>query len=217
MSLHDRCVRCGLVDVRCVCDAITPVRTRTRIVIVRHGRELRKPSGTARIAALALPDLELIDYRDEPGAAAPAWLVHETELTRSLPVLPPELVGDRLRALPGAHLLFPTGRELKEIAPPPQTLIVLDGTWRQARAMYQRIPGLAALPGARITGAAPKVERLRKPVREGERSTLEAIAEAIAIIEGDETAAPLFELHARFVHTALTARWGPTGRPPRGG
>ena len=201
--------------VRCVCEAITPVQTRTRIVVVRHGRELRKPSGTARIAALALPQLELIDYRDEPGDAAPAWLLHETELERTLPVLPPELVGERLRMLPAAHLLFPTGRSLGEIAPPPQTLIVLDGTWRQARAMYQRIPGLAALPAARITSIAPSVERLRKPVREGERSTLEAIAEAIAFIEGDEVAAPLFALHARFVHTAITARWGPAGRPPK--
>jgi DTW domain-containing protein YfiP len=110
--------------------------------------------------------------------------------------------------------LFPTGRPLESL-PPPQTIVVLDGTWRQARAMFQRIPGLAALPSARITGHAPRVERLRRPIREGERSTLEAIADALAILEGDEVAAPLRELHTRFVGAALRARWGPAGRPPR--
>jgi DTW domain-containing protein YfiP len=189
------------------------VRTRTRIVIVRHGRELRKPSGTARVAALAMPDLELIDYRDEPGEAPPRWLAEERELVRTVPVLPPEGVGTRLARLPSPHLLFPTGSPLDPTRPP-STLIVLDGTWRQARAMFQRIPGLAALPAVRLAGVARVTERLRRPVREGERSTLEAIAEAIEILEGAGLAAPLHALHARFVGAAIRSRWGPGGRPP---
>jgi DTW domain-containing protein YfiP len=212
MSLEDRCPRCVLSPARCVCAELPSLRTRTRIVVVRHGRELRKPSGTARIAALALPDLELIDYRDEPGEMPPRWLAEERELVRAVPVWPPERVGARLAALEDACLLFPTGRPLETISAP-RTIVLLDGTWRQARAMYQRIPGAAALPAARLSGLAAATERLRRPVREGERSTLEALADALAVLEGEAVAAPLRALHARFVGAAVQARWGPTGRP----
>jgi DTW domain-containing protein YfiP len=213
MDRAQRCPRCDLSPARCICAGLPTVRTRTRIVVVRHGRELRKPSGTARIAALAMPELVLWDYRDEHGESAPLWLQHEREIKRTLPVWPPEEIGRRLGELERPCLLFPTGRPLSEIAPP-RTLVVLDGTWRQARAMYQRIEGVAALPQARLEGM-PAGDRLRRPVRPGERSTLEAIADAIAVLEGEEAAAPLRDLHARFVGAAVSARWGPNGRPPR--
>jgi DTW domain-containing protein len=182
------------------------------VVLVRHARELYKPSGTARVTALAMPELELIDYRDEPGAEEPSWL-SSGPILRTQPVLPPEAIGARLRELGQPHLLFPTGRPLGAVRPPPSTIVVLDGTWRQARSMFQRIPGLSALPSVRLDDATPTGERLRRSAREGERSTLEAIADAIALLEGEEAAAPLRRLHARFVEAAITARWGPGGRP----
>ncbi len=79
---------------------------------------------------------------------------------------------------------------------------MLDGTWRQARAMYQRIPGLSALPAVRLEGPPRAVERLRTPARDDGRSTLEAIAEAVERLEGEAAAAPLWAIHAAFVVAA---------------
>lgn len=199
----DRCPRCRLVDRVCLCAELPTVVTRARIVVIRHVREVVKPSGTARIAQLALPSLEIVDYRDERGPL-PDWL-RDDPLTPP-DVLPPDLVGDRLRTLDGAALLFPTGRTSEE---PPRTLVVLDGTWRQARQMYRRIPGCAALPTVSLSGGSD-VRRLRSSRAPGERSTLEAIADALAILEGEEVAAPLRALHDRFVLQSLKAR----GRTP---
>jgi len=200
----ERCPRCALVPSFCICADLPRITTRTKVVIVRHVRELFRPSGTARIAALALPNSELIDYRDEAGAL-PAWLADDPQ-ARGASALPPELVGERLRSLGSAHLLFPTGRDPAELSSPPSALVILDGTWRQARAMYQRIPGAAALPALRLPPGGAPILRLRLPRRAGDRSTLEAIADALRALEGDELAAPLVALHERFVERSLRAR-----------
>lgn len=184
----------------CICEALPSVVTRTRIVIVRHARELVKPSGTARIAALALPGAEIIEYRDEQGDT-PAWVraLHPDPER----VLGPDAVAERLRALPSPHLLFPTGRTSR-VAPP--TLVILDGTWRQARQMFRRIPGVPALPTVSLDSTAASVARLRNAFRAEERSTLEAIADAIAMLEGEDVAAPLHALNERFVRDSLRSR-----------
>jgi DTW domain-containing protein YfiP len=189
----------------CLCEDIPRVETRTRIVIVRHAREIEKPSGTSRVAALALPALSLIDYRDEIGAA-PEWIARRSGAFSAGGVEPPAIVGARLAELEGATLLFPTGRAASELSAPPRTLVVLDGTWRQVRAMYQRIPGVARLPAVRLSAQPVARARLRREVREGDRSTLEAIADALAELEGEAVAAPLHALHARFVARHLATR-----------
>jgi DTW domain-containing protein YfiP len=66
-----RCGLCRLAD--CLCALVPRVETRTRVLIVRHVLERRKPSNSARLAALALPACTIVDYPpapalDDPGA-----------------------------------------------------------------------------------------------------------------------------------------------------
>jgi len=192
----------------CLCAELPTVVSRVRILVVRHVRELRKPSGTVRIAALAIPALEIVDYRDEPGDATPAWLAGSDSVRDGAQARSPERIAEEIAARPGGCLLFPTGREAKELAELPQTLIVLDGTWRQTRRMYQRISGLAALPALRLPEAATPMRRLRE-AHGAQRSSLEAIGEAVTALGDEAGGAALLALHARFVERSLRAR----GRP----
>ena len=48
--------------------------------------------------------------------------------------------------------------------------------------------------------------RLRTTSFEDGRSTLEAIADALGLLEGPEVAAPLHALHARYVEQTFRAR-----------
>jgi DTW domain-containing protein YfiP len=153
-----RCPRCALR--RCLCAEVTPLATRARVVVLRHTLERHKHSNSARWAALALTTCQVVDYGG-PGApfdAAP-------------------LLG------PGVVLVYPDGAS----TPPPDltTLLFLDGSWAQTRRMLQRIPGLAGLPRLSLpTGRTRR--RLRRPP-EGGLATLEAIAVALAQVEGDPT------------------------------
>jgi DTW domain-containing protein YfiP len=149
------------------------VAARTRVVIVRHVLERWKPSNTARLAALALPGCEMLAYgaRD----AEPDWS----------------------RLGPDAALLFPDGAAPP--ATPPRTLVVLDGSWPQARRMAQRVPALRGLPRLSLPAIPAAVERMRRPPRPDGLATLEAIARALELLEGPEVARPLDALFAEVV------------------
>jgi DTW domain-containing protein YfiP len=176
-----RCPRCALRREACLCSELPQVVTRTEILIVRHLSEAARSSNTGRIAHLALPRSRLLDY----GGGRP--------------------FDDALLRAPRTWLLYP---EPGGAAPqgPPERLVVLDATWRQARKMVRRLEALWGMP--RLCLAAPSMAppRLRIPTRPDGLSTLEAIAAAVERLEGAEKAQPLAELHARFVRRALAMR-----------
>lgn len=186
---NGRCPTCLVLRTHCICAELPRVETRTRVLVVRHQREGWKSTGTARIAGLALPNLRLLEYGED---AQPA-----------LDELPGELGA-------GTALLFPSDEAPQVDLASVQRLVVLDGTWRQVRRMYQRLPALHGLPRLALPAKAEKVLRLRESSLEEGRSTLEAIADALGLLEGDAVAGPLHALHARYVEQVFRARgvWG---------
>jgi DTW domain-containing protein YfiP len=177
LALRDRCPRCLCRGAPCLCPEVPRVQSRVRIIIVRHAAELMKPTGTARWAALAVEGTEVHDYAVE---GAP--------------------LDERALQTAGAHLLFPGGEPTRPLAHPPERLLVVDGTWQQARRMVSRLPSLRALP--RLSLPPPSEERrLRRPHFHGGMSTLEAIAEALELC-GE----PLPARQLRALHAAVLAR-----------
>jgi DTW domain-containing protein YfiP len=121
--------------------------------------------------------------------------------------------GPRLRALAndpaGAAVLFPGVQALdpSALATPPRTLIVVDGTWNEARKMLARMPWLAGLPHLRLTPAAPGVyRRIRRTPAAHQLSTVEAVIETLARLEGGRHRfAPLLRALDHVVATQLVA------------
>ena len=62
------------------------------------------------------------------------------------------------------------------------------------------------MPKLALPQKALRVLRLRDSKFEAGRSTLEAIAEAIALLEGEAAAAPLHAVHAQYVERVFRAR-----------
>lgn len=147
------------------------LRTRTRIVLIQHVLELTERSNTGRHAAAALETLEARVFGQ-----------------KHLPL--------KVDDLDGAWLLWPGEPEPDPSLPRPSTLVVLDGSWSQARKMMQRVPSLRAL--RRWSLPAPPGRRSLRASPPGGLSSLEAIAEALAVLEGDGVGATL-----RAVHEAL--------------
>jgi DTW domain-containing protein YfiP len=168
-----RCPDCCLHRSLCLCDLVPRVTTRTRVVLVMHQLELNKPTNTGRLAVRCLPNSEvLVRGRDAD---------HRTPVP--FPGLP--------------LLLYPhAGAEPLERwrdSDRPVTLIVPDGTWRQAARVRGRVPGLDAVPCV----ALPPVDsgyRLRQAARPGRLSTMEAIARALGVLEGPAVEEPLAHL-----------------------
>lgn len=156
------CERCRRPEVVCYCRFVTPLATRTRVVILQHPRERDVPINTARIASLCLPDAELhVGTRwDRP-------------------------FGDAERP---AALLYPgPGAIDVEENPPrgPITLVVVDGTWWQARKLVRSNPELARLPRYAFRPPKPSDYRIRKEPQEDFVSTIEALVHMLGVLEDD--------------------------------
>jgi DTW domain-containing protein YfiP len=162
-------------------------------LVIRHERESFKSTGTARVAHLALANSRILDAGEE------------SVLTNA------ELAGQ----LDGACVLFPSAEPAAWQTGAIRTLVVLDGTWRQTRRMFAKLPALHGLPRLTLPPKETPVLRLRESTFVEGRSTLEAIADALGLIEGAEVAEPLHRLHALYVERVFRARgvWA-LKRPP---
>jgi DTW domain-containing protein YfiP len=146
-------------------------------VLIRHVTELLLTSNTGRFAALSLPNSRLLGYGGgEPFDAS-------------------QFEGE------GTALLYCSGAP-RPLSFVPTRLIVLDGSFRQARRMYKRVAALRDLPEFTLPAPLVTPTRLRQPPQSGGMSTIEAIAAALSVIEGRELAAPLWALHAELVRRA---------------
>ena len=165
-----RCARCQMHMSLCVCALIPSLHTRTRVVLVAHHRELQKPTNSGRIATEALPNSGCI-VRGRKGAPDDAltW----SPRTRPLLLFPHE------GALPLASLARIPDDDR------PVTLIVPDGNWRQASKVRQRVAGLGNVPCVTLPTGEPSMYRLRAEAHRAGLSTLEAVARALRILEGD--------------------------------
>lgn len=130
--------------------------------------------GTARLAHLALPGSELrvgVDFARDPVVSD--WLAR-----------PPAYL---LFPGPGAH---PVEQLASEHRAAPVTLVVLDGTWAQARKLLKLNPALAALPRVAFQPRRPSGYLIRRQPADFCVSTIEALAEVLERLEPD---GPRFE------------------------
>jgi tRNA-uridine aminocarboxypropyltransferase len=90
--------------------------------------------------------------------------------------------------------------------------VFLDATWSQARRMFRKLAQLRGLPILRLPEAPMPVARLRESPAPGMVSTIEAVAGALRLLEGDAAAAPLEALFAVAVQRAAATGRNVTDR-----
>ncbi len=160
-----RCERCLRPLDHCLCALIPAISSRTRVLLLQHPSEASHALNTARLAALGLVNAQL----------------HVGEVFKDL---------DQWLAMPGYRpvVLFP-GADSQALGPYTQTdgmpllLVVPDGTWRKARKLMYLNPLLAALPKVTLRNVTPSRYRLRKAPEAGALSTIEAVVQALNVLE----------------------------------
>jgi len=159
------CTRCLRPESACWCRDLPGIASRTRVVFLQHPRERYVAIGTARMAHLALPGSRFLRGVTFDG-------VEELEA----------IAND-----PRAAILFPSpdAADLRTMAELPTTLVVVDGTWSQARKLVQRSAVLQRLPRVRFNPTRPGNYRIRKEPAAHCLSTIEAVVEALGILEGE--------------------------------
>jgi DTW domain-containing protein YfiP len=176
----------------CICPVLPVVKTRTEFVILRHIYEAPRPSNTGRLVALAMPNSRIIPC----GGGTRIGL---------------SPIDDEFLRAPDTWLLWPDGTgtqpDMSDLIPP-NRVVVIDATWQQARRLYSSMPALRAMPRLALPEPKKDRDRLRRQRRFDGMSTLEAVAAAVARLEGVETAKPLEILYDELVRRTVSLRWG---------
>jgi DTW domain-containing protein YfiP len=177
----------------CICSQIPTYDLATRLVLVMHYAELSKASSSGVLALAALSHSELrVHGLFEPDRRIDVSDLYTRE--RRTLVLYPE---------PNAPALTP---QFVAADPRPTTLVILDGTWRQAGRMRRRLPGLDPDSIVSLPHGPPSSWPLRGQHRSDSVSTLEAIARAFGILESLDVQRDLEKLLHLSVRTILASR-----------
>lgn len=180
------CPRCLRPEAHCLCPLIPSLDSRTRVLVLQHPSEVNHALNTARLATLGLTNAELI----------------VGEVFADLPALLNQ---------PGyqARLLFP-GEDAQTLRgygadDQPLLLVVPDGTWRKARKLLHLNPLLATLPRVTLAQGGVSRYRLRKAPGPGALSTVEAIAQALQVLEAPISFEPLLKPFEALIEGQIAA------------
>lgn len=195
------CGHCGRQPPLCVCELLRPVKTRHRVVVLQHPQEQDRTLGSAPLLDRGLSHCDLrvglswrnlADALGEEQAPLRPWAVlYPASLPKAGRGVIAKSADDGSRPH-GAYLMNARGR-LLPAWPALGGIILLDGTWSQAKALWWRNPWLLKLPRLGFVRPPQSIYgRVRKEPKPGYLSTLEATAAALeALGEKPDVAANL--------------------------
>ncbi|HEY3794787.1 MAG TPA: tRNA-uridine aminocarboxypropyltransferase [Bradyrhizobium sp.] len=218
------CPRCHKPLPLCVCDSITPIDSRMSLLILQHPQEQDRALGTARLTALhfhnavvkiglSWPSLSKALGRPVPDPSRWAVLYLGSAKVADLKIRSDIVAINRKGEIEDNQRAI-----LNRI----EGVVVLDGTWSQAKALWWRNAWMLKCQRVILGPARPsRYGRLRREPRRDGLSTIEAAAMVLAGLEGRpdiaETLHASFErMLARYHEAAgLLPELGPKARPKR--
>ena len=180
------CPRCLKPMPLCICDSITPIENKIALLILQHPQEQDRAHGTARLTALhfknavlkiglSWPSLSKALGRQvaDPSRWAVLYLgsakVAELETDREIVAIDRKgEIEENQRAI------------LKDL----EGIVLLDGTWSQAKALWWRNAWMLKCQRVILGPAHPsRYGKLRREPRQDGLSTIEAAAMLLAAVE----------------------------------
>ncbi|XP_071454015.1 tRNA-uridine aminocarboxypropyltransferase 2 [Hetaerina americana] len=203
--MRNICSRCNRPSAVCWCPFLpaTRLKTHSRLVVLQHPAEERRCLRTVPMLMQSLEPGSCVIYK---GKKFPT---NSQELNRCGSLY--EILSSQ-----DSILLYPS-KEAKDISEVvgkglqrPRNLIVIDGTWDQARSIYYNSPMLKNLNQVKLSMGSASEYVIRTQPSEGCLSTLEAAAQALSIMEDrpsmrQELLAPLHALCSfQLLHGAVS-------------
>ncbi|XP_046426825.1 tRNA-uridine aminocarboxypropyltransferase 2 isoform X1 [Neodiprion fabricii] len=175
--MRDKCIQCRRPITVCWCLGLpnTRLSPNSRVIILQHPAEVKRCLRTAPMLTYAL----------EPGKCL-------TFRGKKFPLPHHEGLADILKD-PNTVMLYPTNDSvaLDTLDPvgingqKPYNLVILDGTWPQAKAMFHGSPMLYSIRSCKLVGLPTSEYVIRTQPTEGCLSTLETGTFALSILEGN--------------------------------
>ncbi len=192
------CFRCDKPQSMCLCGAVRSLPNQVRLHVLQHRRESRHAIGTVRLLKLGL---DAVHVHVLPSGTA------------EVDIAPIDLPS-------GAGLLYPADDaiELAHLSEEdrPTDLVVIDGTWSHAHRIHRDNPWLHALPHYKLSPEQGSRYRIRTEPRQECLSTVEAVIEALRVLEPElEGTEALLEAFDTMIDAQIEARAAHSHSPRR--
>jgi DTW domain-containing protein len=172
------CAQCAKRPELCVCSALKPVSTRLHILILQHPQEPDKDLGSARLAHLSLPNSTLKIGLSWPNLKKALGKEQVQSSRWAVLYLGSGIKGKATQER--LQFVSKTGAPLANPEEPLEGIVVLDGTWSQAKTLWWRNAWLLKLRRVVLTPQYKSLYReLRKEPRRECLSTIESVAECM--------------------------------------
>jgi DTW domain-containing protein len=193
------CPHCQKPLPLCVCDGITPIDNRVSLLILQHPQEQDRTLGTARLTTTHLKNAllrvglswpSLARALGRPAADTSRWAVLYLGSVRAA----------NLETDGGIIAVNRKGQaedDQRAILEKIEGIVLLDGTWSQAKALWWRNPWILKCQRVILAPSRPsRYGKLRREPRRGGLSTIEAAAMMLSGLEERPEIAEV--LHAGF-------------------
>ena len=180
------CPRCEKPLPLCICDTVKPIENRISLLILQHPQEQDRALGTARLTALHFTDAvvkiglswpSLAKALGRPVADPSRWAVLYLGSAKAAALDP----GKEIVAL---NRKGDVADNQRAILARIEGVVLLDGTWSQAKALWWRNPWMLKCQRVILGPKHPSAYgALRREPRRDGLSTLEAAAMLVAALE----------------------------------
>lgn len=183
---RQQCAECERPVTTCWCQALPdPLISLSpkiaRVIIFQHPKESRRPHQTAKMAAMGLAN-------------------RKCQIHTRTKIKPDDPVLAEASASSSVYVMFPNPKstDVKELAmaqlKQPVTIILLDGTWDEAKKLLERSPVLHQFPSLHLdllSNAGGCWEKSAFVIKTQPNpqcmSTVETVAHTLAVLEGDQS------------------------------
>lgn len=193
------CPHCQKPMPLCICDSVTPIENRLSLLILQHPQEQDRALGTARLLAKHFEDAtvrvglswpSLSKALGRPVENASHWAVLYLGSARAADL-------DAEGEIVALNRKGEVAENQRAILGELEGVVLLDGTWSQAKALWWRNPWMLKCQRVILNPAHPsRYGRLRREPRSDGLSTIEAAATTLAGLERRPDIAAT--LHASF-------------------
>ena len=189
------CPQCGRAKRYCVCEFVTPLSTKTEVLVLQHPQEPGVEIGTASIIQTLLPHAVIRTGLSWPNLRKALGREVDPQTWGVL------YVGSvRTEALPTDRTLFVVDKKGAPVADQPGAIkqlkgvVLLDGTWSQAKTLWWRNAWLLKLKRLVVRSNRRSLyDRIRKEPRKGCLSTVETVGEVLSVLEQRDDIYPAVE------------------------
>jgi len=173
------CPKCSKPQVACICTYLSPQENKTAVIVLQHPDEKNKAIGTASIIALSLKNAHVISSVHILESEVKSLL---TQMSCKQPLLiyPKALNNEAMHYVHDFEKDHSISKHLKNTY---DSIILLDGTWRNTRELLLCNEWIKSLPTLALNNAGDSQYRIRQAQTPGALATVEAASKVLELLD----------------------------------